>query len=50
MRPPKKAKIIKAMNELLGELSTAVMGLDENLTQAYDLINDLNDEIDESGS
>ena len=35
------------MNELLGELSTAVMGLDEDLTQAYDLINDLNDEIED---
>ena len=32
----KEGKIIKAMNELLGELSTAVMGLDEDLTQAYD--------------
>lgn len=43
----KEGKIIKAMNELLGELSTAVMGLDEDLTQAYDLINDLNDEIED---
>lgn len=43
----KEGKIIKAMNELLGELSAAVMGLDEDLTQAYDLINDLSDEIED---
>lgn len=43
----KEGKIIKVMNELLGELSAAVMGLDEDLTQAYDLINDLSDEIED---
>ena len=37
----KEGKVIKAMSELLGELAEAVDGIDEDVTRAYDQINDL---------
>lgn len=36
----KEGKVIKAMSELLGELAEAVDGIDEDVTRAYDQIND----------
>ena len=43
----KEGKVIKAMSELLGELAEAVDGIDEDVTRAYDQINDLNEEPEE---
>ena len=43
----KEGKVIKAMNELLGELAEAVDAIDEDMTHAYDQINDLNEEPEE---
>ena len=40
----KEGKVIKAMSELLCEMAQAVDGIDEDVTQAYDQINDLSDE------
>ena len=39
----KEGKVIKAMSELLGELAEAVDGIDEDVTRAYDQINDLSE-------
>ena len=38
------------MSELLGELAEAVDGIDEDVTRAYDQINDLSEELGGSGS
>ena len=43
----KEGKIIKAMSELLGELAEAVDGIDEDVTHAYDQINDLSEELED---
>lgn len=43
----KEGKIIKAMSELMGEMADAVWGLDEDLTRAYDQINDLSEELED---
>ena len=43
----KEGKVIKAMSELLGELAEAVDGIDEDVTRAYDQINDLSDELED---
>ena len=43
----KEGKIIKAMAALLGEMADAIAAMDEDLTQAYDQINDLNDELED---
>ena len=40
----KEGKIIKAMAALLGEMADAIAAMDEDLTQAYDQINDLSEE------
>ena len=37
----KEGKVIKAMSELLCEMAQAIDGIDEDVTQAYDQINDL---------
>ena len=42
----KEGKVIKAMSELLGELAEAVDGIDEDVTRAYDQINDLSEELE----
>ena len=39
----KEGKIIKAMAALLGEMADAIAAMDEDLTQAYDQINDLSE-------
>ena len=43
----KEGKVIKAMSELLCEMAQAVDGIDEDVTQAYDQINDLSEELDD---
>ena len=43
----KEGKIIKAMSALLGEMAEAIAGLDEDLTRAYDQINDLSEELED---
>ena len=43
----KEGKVIKAMSELLGELAEAVDGIDEDVTRAYDQINDLSEELED---
>ena len=43
----KEGKIIKAMSELLCEMAQAVSGIDEDVTQAYDQINDLSEELED---
>ena len=43
----KEGKVIKAMAALLGEMAEAVEGLDEDLSRAYDQINDLSDELED---
>lgn len=43
----KEGKVIKAMSELLYELAEAVDGIDEDVTQAYDQINDLSEELED---
>ena len=42
----KEGKIIKAMAALLGEMADAIAAMDEDLTQAYDQINDLSEELE----
>ena len=42
----KEGKIIKAMSALLAEMAEALEGLDEDLSRAYDQINDLSDELE----
>ena len=43
----KEGKIIKAMSALLGEMAEAIEGMDEDLSRAYDQINDLSDELED---
>ena len=43
----KEGKIIKAMSALLAEMAEALEGVDENLSRAYDQINDLSDELED---
>ena len=43
----KEGKIIKAMSALLAEMAEALEGLDEDLSRAYDQINDLGDELED---
>ena len=43
----KEGKIIKAMAALLGEMADAIAAMDEDLTHAYDQINDLSDELED---
>ena len=43
----KEGKIIKAMSALLGEMADAMEGMDEDLSRAYDQINDLSDELED---
>ena len=40
----KEGKIIKAMSALLGEMAEVSESVDEDLSRAYDQINDLSDE------
>ena len=43
----KEGKIIKAMAALLGEMADAIASMDEDLTCAYDQINDLSEELED---
>ena len=43
----KEGKIIKAMSALLVEMAEALEGVDEDLSRAYDQINDLSDELED---
>ena len=43
----KESRIIKAMSALLGEMADAIAGMDEDLTRAYDQINDLSEELED---
>ena len=43
----KEGKVIKAMSELLCEMAQAVDSIDEDVTQAYDQINDLSEELED---
>ncbi len=43
----KEGKVIKAMSELLGELAEDVDAIDEDVTHAYDQINDLSEELED---
>jgi len=43
----KEGKVIKAMSELLCEMAQAIDGIDEDVTQAYDQINDLSEELED---
>lgn len=43
----KEGKIIKAMAVLLGEMADAIAAMDEDLTHAYDQINDLSEELED---
>ena len=43
----KEGKIIKAMSALLAEMAEALEGVDEDLSRAYDQINDLSDELED---
>ena len=43
----KEGRIIKAMSALLGEMADAIEGMDEDLSRAYDQINDLSDELED---
>ena len=43
----KEGKIIKAMAALLGEMADAIAAMDEDLTHAYDQINDLSEELED---
>ena len=43
----KEGKVIKVMSELLGELAEAVDAIDEDVTHAYDQINDLSGELED---
>ena len=43
----REGKIIKAMSALLGEMADAMEGMDEDLSRAYDQINDLSDELED---
>ena len=43
----KEGKIIKAMSALLGEMAEAIESVGEDLSRAYDQINDLSDELED---
>ena len=43
----KEGNIIKAMAALLGEMADAIAAMDEDLTHAYDQINDLSEELED---
>ena len=43
----KEGKIIKAMSTLLGEMAEIIESVDEDLSRAYDQINDLSDELED---
>ena len=43
----KEGKVIRAMSELLCELSAAVREMDDDLTRAYDQINELSEELED---
>ena len=43
----KEGKSIKAMSALLAEMAEALEGVDEDLSRAYDQINDLSDELED---
>ena len=43
----KEGKIIKAMSTLLGEMAEVIESVDEDLSRAYDQINDLSDELED---
>ena len=43
----KEGKIIRAMSQLLAEMTDAVEAMDEDLSRAYDQINDLSDELED---
>ena len=43
----KEGKVIKAMSELLSEMAETVDSIDEDVTHAYDQINDLTDLLEE---
>ena len=43
----KEGKIIKAMSALLGEMADAIAAMDDDLTCAYDQINDLSEELED---
>ena len=43
----KEGKIIKAMSALLAEMAEALEGMDEDLSLAYDQINDLSEELED---
>ena len=43
----KEGKIIKAMSALLGEMAEVIESVDEDLSRAYDQINDLSDELED---
>ena len=43
----KEGKIIRAMSQLLTEMTDAVEAMDEDLSRAYDQINDLSDELED---
>ena len=43
----KEGKIIKAMSALLGEMAEVIESVDEDLSRAYDQVNDLNDELED---
>ena len=43
----KEGKIIKAMSALLAEMAEALEGVDEDLSRAYDQINDLSEELED---
>ena len=42
-----EGKIIKAMSALLGEMAETIESVDEDLSRAYDQINDLSDELED---
>lgn len=43
----KEGKIIKAMSALLGEMAEVIESVDEDLSRAYDQINELSDELED---
>ena len=43
----KEGKIIKAMSALLGEMAEVIESVDEDLSRAYDQINDLSEELED---
>lgn len=43
----KEGKIIRAMSELLCELTASVREIDEDVTQAFDQINDISEELED---